>query len=52
MNRQTTWTTVYDGRGVYAETVNLIIHVKDSNIVWIDVQVDCMIVVIILSHRL
>lgn len=52
MNRQTTWTTVYDGRGVYAETVNLIIHVKDSNIVWIDVQVDCTIAVTQLIHRL
>lgn len=47
MNRQTTWITIADGRGIYAETVNLIIHVKENNIAWIDVQVDCIVYMII-----
>ena len=52
MNRQTTWITVYDGRGVYAERVHLNIHVKDNNIVWIDVKVDCITFEILSSNRL
>lgn len=40
MNRQTTWLTVYDGRGVFAKSVILTIKVKDNNVVWIDEYVD------------
>lgn len=42
MNRQTTWLTVYDGRGVFAKSVILTIKVKDNNVVWIDEYVDCL----------
>ncbi len=42
MNRQTSWITIYDGRGVFAENVNLLILVRDKNIVWVDVEVDCI----------
>ena len=41
MHRQTSWITVYDGRGVFAENVNLLILVRDKNIVWVDVEVEC-----------
>lgn len=41
MHRQTSWITAYDGRGVFAENVNLLILVRDKNIVWVDVEVEC-----------
>ena len=41
MHRQTSWITVYDGRGVFAENVNLLILVRDKNIAWVDVEVEC-----------
>ena len=41
LNRQTTWITIYDGRGVLAKSVELHIKVKDNNVMWIDEHVDC-----------
>lgn len=41
MHRQTSWITIYDGRGVFAENVNLLILVRDKNIMWVDVEVEC-----------
>ena len=41
MHIQTSWITVYDGRGVFAENVNLLILVRDKNVVWVDVEVEC-----------
>ncbi|CBK22269.2 uncharacterized protein [Blastocystis hominis] len=40
MHIQTSWITVYDGRGVFAENVNLLILVRDKNVVWVDVEVE------------
>ena len=41
INRQTTWLTVYDGRGVFAKRIILNIQVKDHNVLWIVEHVDC-----------
>ena len=41
LNRQTTWLTVYDGRGVFAERIDLNIQVKDHTVLWIDEHVNC-----------
>lgn len=41
INRQTAWITICDGRGVYAKNINLHIRLKESNILWLDVDVEC-----------